>query len=243
MKRLVCLLCLAALSSTPFSMAAHHRYWHGVKAYHHPVKQVRPQQHVSFLPPRQPVMVSPVAGSPLTGRVEHQKQIESPNVASVAPATVLQPIAPLSVPPKAPTGTPSQKKSRSSLRGVERAWVSHVNRNQVSAIAQSVADFAATTCPPESTTVFLAPLRRRQKSNPLTPEILQALRRKGFAITNALTPEAQILVYQVNPLDSGLLLRLRLHGMRASRFFTLSRSNEILSYSPFSIQKTPGEKP
>jgi hypothetical protein len=195
----------------------------------------RVQQHVSFLQAVQPLKMP--EETTLTGHVEHQTAMQS---APVLPT--ISPTLPVIARPTefSETALPRTRITRKQQHPIqERAWVSDITSAQAGQIAQTIVEFATAHFPPAETTLVLAPTKRHQRKNVLTPVLSQQLRQSGFALANNLEPRSHILQYQVHRLDDGLLVRVRIGKHQAARYFQ-SATFHTLSAAPLTTIQ-PGE--
>jgi hypothetical protein len=248
MGRFLSLFCVLACLASP-ALAAPSR---------HPVKKVKPhavankpkvQAHYSFLPSK-----------PVTGIVSQANTIPVmtcepvPRQATPPQVRVAMPLA-----EKAQSRHKTMKaKSPQKERGIspwskiaqhlpfphnntgikQRSWVADVSSIQSEQLALLIADFASNETQPENTTILLASPTQKQARNTLTPALKDALRQSGFALVDSIKqkPKAEILQYQVQHLDEGLLLRISYHQKEASRYFDTAENQGLLVTSPFSIR-------
>ena len=112
------------------------------------------------------------------------------------------------------------------------------------ALADSMAGFVADHLPAASSTVALDPTPAAQAENATTSDLVEALRRRGFAVAEAGQPApsaAHRLRYLVTPLDSGTLVRLTLDGrLSAARYFVRSSAGDLHAGGPYTVIQAAG---
>jgi hypothetical protein len=106
-------------------------------------------------------------------------------------------------------------------------------------LAESIAEFVAMRLPSASSTVALDPTPAAQTGNMITPDLVEDLQRRGFAVVESgrpVTPAAHRLRYLVTLLDSGALVRLTLDGgTQGARFFARNTAGDLQSGGPYTV--------
>jgi hypothetical protein len=108
-------------------------------------------------------------------------------------------------------------------------------------LAVGITDFMASRLPVASTTLALDPLSLEQSGNVLTPALIAALRKRGFATVdagNTAPPGTHPLRYWITPMSTGNLVRLAIDGgaIEGNRLFVRNRVGRLQPGGPFTIR-------
>jgi hypothetical protein len=122
---------------------------------------------------------------------------------------------------------------------MERSWVSDVTQQQSLQLADAITVYLAKQAPPQSTVLLLAPPPKAQAGNPLTPALINSLRKSGFGLVESKRQalDAQVLQYQVSRLNGGLIVQLQFNKVEANRFYCINASNDLVAGSPFCVRE------
>jgi len=98
--------------------------------------------------------------------------------------------------------------------------------------------------PPAHTTVQLH--QSRSRGDALGRELLEELRSTGYGVVEASRRSgtstdvyAVPVYYRASPMDGGVVLHLRYHGMEASRFYPRTADGSLVVATPFTIREFP----
>jgi hypothetical protein len=208
----------------------------------------------SISKPKVQAHYSLIDGKPIHGQITQQSAL--PSISSCAPEAEIKPaptVTQAQTMPITTTVLSSNSKNQTNKTakffktffnrnksGVkERSWVTGINDRQAQQLALEIAEFIATQSNPETTTIILAKPVKKQWSNPLTPRLENALRQRGFAITQSRlqSSDAKVLRYETGDVgDTGVLLRLSFDGKEATRLFFTTHTQNLVSSYPFSIR-------
>jgi hypothetical protein len=237
------------------------------RGYHRQIvyrKKQEQQKVFSFLDtpkPTQPSVIPVESTKPLTGIVVKHQVAPEPQVTPVQnipietvsqTPVVTVPVSDQKIEQAAKKGRfngslkawlEPRSKSKQSVVSAVQSWVMPVKEAPANELAKSMAAFIAYQKQPTNTTLYLAPPANSPDNNPLTQALSLELRKAGFALashSNQL-PGVQTLQYVVSPLDignaEGILIRIRINGLEASRWFQQEKPGSVLAASPFTVKE------
>lgn len=207
-----------------------------VKATQAPFSFVAPYQHSPTLARLQDTLQGRVVKQydvPVSAPIQSVISAMNPDTAPMADT----PVQPANAPKFAPAAK-AKRERPVAPDYAERSWVSDLTAPQAVPLAADLADFLARQFNPETTTLLLARPGRKQLNNPFTPELEAHLRQAGFilAASHAQTPQAQLVRYQINALDNGILVQLQTPRQWMSRYYPFNATQALMATHPFSIR-------
>jgi len=115
------------------------------------------------------------------------------------------------------------------------SWVSGLNEKQAKDLAIAITTFIVQQKPPASTVLKVQPTAHH---TPLASNLINELRHAGFAIAEFETDtEASKIRYIVDQSESGVLVRIQVDQIEASRWYILGPTQDLVAVSPYFIRK------
>jgi hypothetical protein len=123
--------------------------------------------------------------------------------------------------------------------GAGGSWVEPLAAKDAPRLVAVIGDLVQQRLPPARATLVIEPPQSGQTDNPIAAQLADALHRKGYALVepDKAGADAQYLHYLITRRGDGVLLRVVLDKIEASRILARGKSGELEASAPFAIRE------
>jgi hypothetical protein len=119
------------------------------------------------------------------------------------------------------------------------SWVEPLAARDAPRLVAVIGDLVQQRLPPAKATLVIEPPQSGQTDNPIAAQLADALRRKGYALVEPAQAgaDAHHLRYLITRRGDGVLLRVVLDRIEASRILVRGKSGELEASAPFAVRE------
>jgi hypothetical protein len=119
------------------------------------------------------------------------------------------------------------------------SWVESLAAKDAPRLVAVIGDLVQQRLPPAKATLVIEPPQSGQMDNPIAAQLAADLRHKGYALVEPAQAgaDAHHLRYLITRRGDGVLLRVVLDRIEASRLLARSKSGELEASAPFAIRE------